>query len=181
MSEPSPPGDRVGVYPLSSNQLLSWYQPILTPTAPAHYWHLPLGMRITGALDVAAFRSSLGALVQRHASTRTTFERSLFRRPRQRVHKSVPVVMAVEDLRALDPDVRQADLRRRLQELLKQPFDWEKTPPWRSALFQLEDQEHLFFAAIHHIIADAWSQAVLFRELSALYQAFSQGEPSPLR
>jgi arthrofactin-type cyclic lipopeptide synthetase C len=33
---------------------------------------------------------------------------------------------------------------------------------------------------VHHIIADGWSMGVLTRELMALYQAFSHGQPDPL-
>ena len=32
----------------------------------------------------------------------------------------------------------------------------------------------------HHIISDGWSSNVLFRELAALYDAFTHGQPSPL-
>src|ERR1041385_1868098 len=33
---------------------------------------------------------------------------------------------------------------------------------------------------MHHIISDAWSMSVLVNEVGALYQAFLNGEPSPL-
>ena len=33
---------------------------------------------------------------------------------------------------------------------------------------------------MHHIISDGWSLGIFFRELPALYEAFSKGEPSPL-
>ena len=33
---------------------------------------------------------------------------------------------------------------------------------------------------MHHIISDGWSMGVLVREVAALYEAFSQGRPSPL-
>ena len=33
---------------------------------------------------------------------------------------------------------------------------------------------------MHHIVSDAWSLGVLVREISALYDAFRSGEPSPL-
>ncbi|HLL47222.1 MAG TPA: condensation domain-containing protein, partial [Longimicrobiaceae bacterium] len=33
---------------------------------------------------------------------------------------------------------------------------------------------------LHHVVSDGWSMQVLVREVSALYAAFSRGEPSPL-
>ncbi|HEU0300786.1 MAG TPA: amino acid adenylation domain-containing protein, partial [Longimicrobium sp.] len=33
---------------------------------------------------------------------------------------------------------------------------------------------------LHHLVTDGWSTGVLFRELAALYAAFTRGEPSPL-
>ena len=34
---------------------------------------------------------------------------------------------------------------------------------------------------MHHIVSDGWSMGVLMRELAALYEAFSAGQPSPLQ
>lgn len=40
---------------------------------------------------------------------------------------------------------------------------------------------HLLLLTLHHIAADGWSIAVLLKELTALYAAFSQDYPSPLK
>ena len=40
--------------------------------------------------------------------------------------------------------------------------------------------EHVALFTLHHIAADGWSMGVFVRELAALYEAFSQGRPSPL-
>lgn len=47
-------------------------------------------------------------------------------------------------------------------------------------MLQLSSEEHIFFLNLHHILCDDWSLSVLFEELSALYQAFSTDNPSPL-
>ena len=33
---------------------------------------------------------------------------------------------------------------------------------------------------MHHIVSDGWSMGVFVQELAALYNAYSQGQPSPL-
>ena len=38
----------------------------------------------------------------------------------------------------------------------------------------------MLLLTLHHIVSDGWSMGVLVRELAALYEAFRQGQPSPL-
>jgi non-ribosomal peptide synthetase component F len=45
---------------------------------------------------------------------------------------------------------------------------------------RLDAEDHALLLFAHHMVADGWSVAVLYRELSALYGAFARGEPSPL-
>jgi hypothetical protein len=41
-------------------------------------------------------------------------------------------------------------------------------------------QEHILLLTMHHIVSDGWSGSILIRELVALYQAFANGQRSPL-
>jgi amino acid adenylation domain-containing protein len=45
---------------------------------------------------------------------------------------------------------------------------------------RLAQQEHVMLVAMHHIVSDGWSIAILLREIAALYSAFLEGKPSPL-
>jgi hypothetical protein len=47
-------------------------------------------------------------------------------------------------------------------------------------LLRLGDQDHILVVVMHHIVFDGWSEGVLLRELSTLYEAYNQGEESPL-
>jgi aspartate racemase len=47
-------------------------------------------------------------------------------------------------------------------------------------VLKLEEEAHVMFFTIHHIICDAWSMEVLVREVGALYDAISEGHVSPL-
>ena len=60
------------------------------------------------------------------------------------------------------------------------PFDLENGPLLEVRLLRLGEQEHILLLTMHHIISDGWSWGVLLHELAVLYDAFSQGQPSPL-
>src|SRR5204862_437795 len=47
-------------------------------------------------------------------------------------------------------------------------------------LLRLEPNGHVLIVSMHHIISDAWSLNILRHEIFALYDALSQGRPSPL-
>ena len=47
-------------------------------------------------------------------------------------------------------------------------------------MLRLEEEDHLLLLTLHHIVSDGWSQGVLRRELTTLYNAFYSGKPSPL-
>jgi hypothetical protein len=47
-------------------------------------------------------------------------------------------------------------------------------------LLRLEHEEHVLQLTLHHIITDGWSNKLLMKETLTLYQAFAQGQPSPL-
>jgi non-ribosomal peptide synthetase component F len=50
----------------------------------------------------------------------------------------------------------------------------------RVQLWQIETEEYILAFALHHIIFDEWSSALLIRELGLLYAAFCKGLLSPL-
>ena len=50
----------------------------------------------------------------------------------------------------------------------------------RAALLRLGPHEHVVLLTMHHIISDGWSIGLLAREITALYEAFAAGRPSPL-
>ena len=50
----------------------------------------------------------------------------------------------------------------------------------RGQLLRLAEDEHVLLVTMHHIVSDGWSVGVLIKELSALYEAFSQGRADPL-
>ena len=42
------------------------------------------------------------------------------------------------------------------------------------------EPEYILLATMHHIVSDGWSMGIFTREISALYEAYSQGQSNPL-
>ena len=62
----------------------------------------------------------------------------------------------------------------------KRPFDLAQGPLFRASLLRLAEDDHVLLLTMHHIVSDGWSMGIFTRELTALYEAFSEGKPSPL-
>ncbi len=62
----------------------------------------------------------------------------------------------------------------------RRAFDLARGPLLRVTLLVAGPREHVLLFSLHHSIADGWSIGVLVREVSAIYEAFRQGLPSPL-
>jgi len=86
----------------------------------------------------------------------------------------------VIELQHLEESEREAAVRRLAEAEAGEPFDLSRGPLLRVKLLQLGAEEHVLLLTMHHIISDGWSMGVLIRELSALYEAYSRGEESPL-
>ena len=169
--------ERTEDLPLSFAQERLWFLDQLEPGSP--FYNMPAAVRVSGPLDVAALRASLNEIVSRHEALRTTFA-TVDGRPVQRIAEKLPVPLEVVDLSAAAEAEREAEIRSRAIAEAQRPFDLSTGPLLRVCLLRASDTEHVFLLTMHHIVSDGWSMGVFIRELAALYQAFSAGQPSPL-
>jgi len=159
-------------FPASFAQQRLWFLDQLESGTSAY--NLARAFRITGPLDVASLTRSLRAVVQRHESLRTVFE-SVDGQAQQVVLSDVNVDLRFLDLSSVSDDRRDAEALRLASNEAKKPFDLTEGPLFRALLIKLHANEHLLVLALHHIITDGWSIAILFRELTKSYEAFVQG------
>jgi amino acid adenylation domain-containing protein len=164
-------------FPLSFAQQRLWFQEQLVSGHSAYV--LPLTVRLHGPLHVAILEKSLQEMLHRHESLRTTFV-TRSGQPAQIIHSHLHVELAVIDLQAVEEDKQFPEVLQFLNRELLHPFDLNNGPLLRMGLFHLQDQDHILYFVIHHIIFDGWSTGIFFHELSILYEAFLQGKPSPL-
>src|SRR6266545_8058328 len=165
-----------GEPPLSFAQRRLWFLDQMVPARAVY--NVPYGVRLRGTLDVPALERATGEIVRRHETLRTTFAVS-GDEPVQAISRADGGALAVEDLRSLPEGERQEAGRRIASAEAGREFDLARGPLVRTRLLRLDEEEHLLLLTMHHIVFDGWSMGVLFRELEALYAAFSKGLPSP--
>jgi len=171
------PRDPAAPAPLSGAQQRLWFLHQMDPGSGA--FNLPLVLRLRGALDVPALERALAEIARRHEALRTVFTLR-GAAPVQEVLPAAARVLVTEALPAAAPGEREAALRARVAEEANAPFDLAAAPGFRARLLRVDAGEHVLVVTLHHIVGDGWSTGVLYRELAALYGAFSRGEPSPL-
>jgi arthrofactin-type cyclic lipopeptide synthetase C len=167
---------RDGALPLSFAQQRLWFLAEMEGANTAY--NIPIGLRLRGQLNEQALQQALARIVARHETLRSRFAQ--FNDEAQVLITPVDsgLLLRVEDLRQHpQPD---ETLQALIQGEASGPFDLQDDALIRGRLVRLADDHHVLLLTLHHIISDGWSMGVLTRELMALYQAFSHGQPDPL-
>ena len=165
------------IHPLSFAQQRLWFINQLAPDTPTY--NIPIVINLTGHINVALLEQSLNEIMRRHDILRTNFVVNEGK-PVQAIKPSASLSLSVEDLREFPESERTKQVQRLSKEFAQQAFDLSCEPLWCTKLLRLAQQEYKLLLTLHHIIADGWSIGVLIRELAALYEAYSKGQPSPL-
>ncbi|RKH42515.1 non-ribosomal peptide synthetase, partial [Corallococcus llansteffanensis] len=159
--------------PLSFAQQRLWFIDQLEPGSPLY--NVPVAVRLEGDLDAGALERALHEVVRRHEALRTTFAEE-GGQPVQRIHDTVAPPLTAVDLGSLGA-AREEEARRRVALELAQPFDLKQGPLLRALLLRLDAREHVLVVTMHHAVSDGWSVSVLIREVVALYDALTRGQP----
>ena len=177
----APPGivrrrDR-GWAPLSFAQQRLWFLYRMDPGNPAY--NIALGVWLSGVLDVPALQAALSEIIKRHEILRARFG-EIDGVSCVEVQTGFEVPLAVADLSTVPADEQQREVERYAAHEAKRPFELSAGPLLRMRLLRLDATKHAAIFVMHHIVSDAWSMAILLRELSTLYSAFVTGGVSPL-
>ncbi|MFC6065411.1 non-ribosomal peptide synthetase [Streptomyces ochraceiscleroticus] len=154
--------------PLSYTQQRLWF--LYRLNGPGATYNVPLALRLSGALDVAALEAALGDVVGRHESLRTVFP-EVEGVPRQRI---LPVAEAA--VRPVVVEVPEGELESSLAEAAQHGFALDTEVPVRVTLFRAGPEQHVLLVLMHHVVADGWSIGPLLRDLSRAYAARIKGE-----
>ncbi|HEV3456051.1 MAG TPA: amino acid adenylation domain-containing protein, partial [Thermoanaerobaculia bacterium] len=157
---------------LSPGQRALWVMHRLAPESSAYT--LAAAVRVIAGPGAEWLRRALQVLLDRHASLRTTFDRGLDG-PVPRVEERAALAWRLLDASGWD----RAELERRLRAEAFQPFDLERGPVLRAALFAGAAGGDVLVIAVHHLAADFASFGVLARELRALAAGGTLASPGP--
>ncbi|HKS74562.1 MAG TPA: amino acid adenylation domain-containing protein [Terriglobales bacterium] len=163
--------------PLSFAQQRLWVLDQMEPNNPLY--NIPRTLRMIGELNIAALEKSIHEILRRHESQRTRFGIK-DGQPVQLITPDARVALTPQNLSAVPEPQRESEARRIAAEEALLPFDLGKGPLVRARLLRLSPADHVLLLTMHHVVSDAWSAAIALQELSALYEAFAGGKPSPL-
>ena len=163
--------------PLSFAQTRLWFFDQLMPKNSLY--NLAFVAPIRFPLDIRLLRAAMQLVVDRHEVLRTVFDQD-GEEPVQVVRPSMTVPVQAVDLRRLPGDRREAELLRLAAGFQDEPFDLSRGPLLRMMVAWLDSRDYLLVIAVHHVVADGWSLAILGRELQAGYEALARGRPPDL-
>lgn len=173
--DPIEPASLRDYYELSHAQQRLW---LLQHLEGASAYNMPAAFVINEAPHMVALNRAFGTLIERHEALRTAFV-LVDGEPRQQILPPSEFLIEEIDFRASEQP--EEDTRAYVEQLASTPFDLARPPLLRAAIIQLSDRRFCFALIMHHIIGDGWSEHILYREVLALYEAYRNGRPNPLR
>ena len=150
----------------SFGQQRLWFLDRLEPGGAVY--HIPLAVRLRGALDRKAASGALIGIVARHEVLRTTFAVE-DDQVVQVIHSGLFPAWREEAL------ADETELPGALTAEARRPFDLAAGPLLRSVLWRLGPEDHVLQLTLHHIVSDGWSLGVLVEEFAAEYRSRCAG------
>ncbi|EME19396.1 condensation domain-containing protein, partial [Rhodococcus qingshengii] len=154
--------------PLSLAQQRMWFLNRFDTLSSAN--NIPVAIRLSGLLDVAALDAAVSDVVVRHEILRTVY----------------PEVDGVGFQEVLSADrvrldlspvaVSESDVVGAVTEFLSAGFDVAVEVPVRARLFAVSESEFVLALVVHHISGDGVSMGPLTRDVMVAYEARSRGE-----
>jgi amino acid adenylation domain-containing protein len=173
--DPIKPASLRDYYDLSHAQQRLW---LLQHLQGATAYNMPAAFVINEAPDMVALNRAFGTLIERHEALRTAFI-LVKGEPQQQILP--PPEFRVDEIDFRKSEQPAQDARTYVEQLASTPFDLVRPPLLRAAVIQLSERRFCFALTMHHIVGDGWSERILYREVLALYEAYRNGRPNPLR
>ncbi|MEM9820014.1 MAG: amino acid adenylation domain-containing protein, partial [Bacteroidota bacterium] len=177
LSSPQTKQSEERIYPVSLAQKRLWT--LLQIEEDPTVYNMFGTFEIEGALKPGLLRKSIEGVIERHEVLRTNFiwkEGAVY----QCINEYAPekVSFKYRDISRVENPLNLSEQIIRGEETYT--FDLERSPLVRAGIIRLADQKFIFYIQLHHIIADGYSIDLLLQEVSATYEALSNGNRIPL-
>lgn len=154
--------------PLSYAQQRMWVLNRFEPDSPAY--SIPIVVRLSGELDVAALQLAIDDVVARHEILRTVYPFE--------AGAPTQVILPVAARRSsmVITDIAEDDLAQSISDLVRTPFEVTCEAPARIHLYALGGDEWVLAVVLHHICGDGSSLAPLAGDMMTAYSARMLGD-----
>ncbi len=156
--------------PLTEAQKEIWASVQMGVAANCSY-NESLILELKGTLDDHVLLQAIQALVDRHEILRATCSPD---GSTLCIAQEYTVDLVSTDLSHFDHQEQTRQISHFSKQLVETPFDLEHGPLMRVQVVKLSDQDHTLLIAVHHIICDGWSIALLVSDLAELYTSIQQ-------
>ena len=140
-------------------------------------YNMPAAMRVNGPLNIDILDRALTEIVSRHEVLRTNFganegEPTLIIRDVPRWNSKMIDLSAAAD--------KDLAIKQQVDIDANKVFDLENDLLLSTTLLKVAENDYVLLINMHHIVSDGWSISIFIQELTTLYQAFLNNQPSPL-
>ena len=142
-------------------------------------YNMPQTFAFQGDFQREAFEEAIDGLIRRHESLRTLFV-TIDGEPKQKILDTIPTPVEYHDITDISEEAQQNFLNQLFKEEAHKPFDLEKQPLFKFILIHQGKDRYTLIFNIHHIINDGWSQNVMLKEVSVMYNSISRQQPHGL-
>ena len=163
-------------YELSPSQKRLW---ITAQLGGSRSFNIPFVFDIFGGFNSNDFESAIVALLSRHNALRTSFKKTSENEVKQYVASidEFNFHLYVDEVSKTKEEIREY-----LKYQIQGAFDLENGPLLRAGVYKVNDQHHVAYLVLHHLITDGWSMEVIFQEIYGHYMSIvTKNKPMTLK
>jgi len=160
------------IYGLSPTQELMLLHTLREPEAALFFQQMVLHLKDP---DISLFVKAWQRILDRHPILRTSFHWEGLNKPVQVVHRQVELPVEHLDWRGLPGPEQEQRLKAFLHANRQRGCVLTQAPLLRFTLIRLDETNYSCVKTQHHLLLDAWSGAVVFKEVQKLYRALRHG------
>jgi amino acid adenylation domain-containing protein len=158
--------------PLSSEQKRLWTISQLDKNNPAY--NITFAFHLIGDVNLELFNKSMNILFNRHHIMFSTFKQ----KDGVPYCEIVPKPVNVELIDYSEKETKKAieEIYSFISDDSRKCFNLETGPLYRLFMFKQDDSNYYFYATIHHIIFDGWSNGVFIFDFNRIYKSLAHNE-----